>query len=372
MQIVIALLGLGLISGGAYLSMDFLSAGTDDTQSYTATEPGFDPMPSMPELQDIPVGAPQKYTIQELKNWERQPGPVRVGLQIGHLNNQSMPDELENLERNAGASWGGLTEADVNLQIGKLVAAQLEAQGIEVDILEAAVPAGYEADVFASIHADGSSDTGVNGFKFAAPRRDYAGTSHALVEALYAEYERATGLRVDTNITRRMTAYYAFNWPRYEFAIHPFTPAVIIETGFLTSPVDRRVIVDQPQLAADGIAAGILAFLADATIERRPLPTEFVERSTPIVGKVICVPIRLERRSRVSDDQCQPALIDENNHTFLLASYSSTTIVIGEQFEAVGEYVPVQSIPTYFWFPYDVVGVVVDQEQGIVDTWFLR
>jgi N-acetylmuramoyl-L-alanine amidase len=36
---------------------------------------------------------------------------------------------------------------------------------------------------------------------------------------------------------------------------------VIIETGFLTSPKDRAIIVDAPERSAEGIAAAVLRYL---------------------------------------------------------------------------------------------------------------
>ena len=57
-----------------------------------------------------------------------------------------------------------------------------------------------------------------------------------------------------------MRNYYAFNFRRYEHALHPATIAVIIETGFLTSSRDRRVIVNDPERAARGIVEAVAAF----------------------------------------------------------------------------------------------------------------
>ena len=63
-----------------------------------------------------------------------------------------------------------------------------------------------------------------------------------------------------------MSGYYAFNWRRYEHSLHPMTPAAILETGFLTNPRDRRIIVSGQEKAAKGLADAVLAFL-----ERRGL-----------------------------------------------------------------------------------------------------
>jgi N-acetylmuramoyl-L-alanine amidase len=39
------------------------------------------------------------------------------------------------------------------------------------------------------------------------------------------------------------------------------TTAVIVETGFITSPNDRKIIVTQHDLAAKALATGIFAYL---------------------------------------------------------------------------------------------------------------
>ena len=57
-----------------------------------------------------------------------------------------------------------------------------------------------------------------------------------------------------------MRNYYAFNFRRYEHALHPMTIAVIIETGFLTGSRDRQVIVNDPERAARGIVEAVVAF----------------------------------------------------------------------------------------------------------------
>ena len=57
-----------------------------------------------------------------------------------------------------------------------------------------------------------------------------------------------------------MRNYYAFNFRRYEHALHPMTIAAILETGFLTNAGDREVIMRQPERAARGIVEAITAF----------------------------------------------------------------------------------------------------------------
>ena len=121
-------------------------------------------------------------------------------------------------------------------------------------------------DIFVSIHADGNSDPSISGYKVAAPRRDHTEKAEEFATLLGIEYQNATKLRLDTNITRTMRGYYAFNWRRYDHSLHPLTVATIIETGFLTNANDRRVIVGSPDKPANGIASGILKSL-DVTTE---------------------------------------------------------------------------------------------------------
>jgi hypothetical protein len=195
-------------------------------------------------------------------NWKRPEGPMRVGLQVGHWKNDEAPDELSGLRRSGnGAVGGGKTEMETVLKIAELTKALLEQEGIRVDLLPATVPVDYIADAFVSIHADGNNNSSVSGFKISGPRRDFSERANELVRVLYESYGRATGMSRDPSVSRRMSGYYAFNWRRYDHAVHPMTPAVIVETGFMTSARDRAVIVAAPERAARGIAEGILAYL---------------------------------------------------------------------------------------------------------------
>ena len=59
-----------------------------------------------------------------------------------------------------------------------------------------------------------------------------------------------------------MTDYYAFAWFRYEHALSPFTPAAVLEMGFLSNDDDREVLLGRQSVVARGIADGVLRFLA--------------------------------------------------------------------------------------------------------------
>ena len=199
------------------------------------------------------------YPIPTPADWAPPEGPIRIALQAGHWRADEAPRELRGL-RNNGTRWGGTAEWELNLEIVRHTAAMLEEMGYEVDILPAVVPPSYRAHLFIAIHADGSNDPNASGYRVAAPRRDATGRASGIAALLEQTYGQATGIRRLPTVTRRMRNYYAFNFRRYEHALHPMTIAVIIETGFLTSQRDRRVIVDDPERAARGIVEAVAAF----------------------------------------------------------------------------------------------------------------
>jgi hypothetical protein len=186
--------------------------------------------------------------------------PLRVGIQVGHWQAKDLPDELARLRTSSGAFAAGHAEAQVNLEIAKRVVKLLESHGMIADLLPATIPPGYDADAFVSIHADGASGGGSRGFKLATPWRTSRASQH-LADTLTAEYAKITKLPQDGAITVNMRGYYAFNYRRHTYAIAKTTPAVIIETGFLTSAADRAVIVNRPDTVANGIANGIIRYL---------------------------------------------------------------------------------------------------------------
>ena len=189
------------------------------------------------------------------------PGRKRVGLQAGHWRVEEVPTELRGLGH--GASGGGRSEWEVNLDLARRAAELLRDARVDVDILPATVPPAYRAHVFLSIHADGDPSGVARGYKLARP--GFSATPEAddrLVAALYDAYGDATKLpRDDDHISRRMTAYYAFNSRRYCHAVAPGVPSAILEAGYLTNHLDRQLLLGNPDAAARGIARGILRYL---------------------------------------------------------------------------------------------------------------
>jgi N-acetylmuramoyl-L-alanine amidase len=188
--------------------------------------------------------------------------PWRVGVQAGHWKIDELPLELRRLRSSTGARYGSFHEVDANLDIARRVTDYLTAAGIQVDLLPATVPPGYLADAFVSIHADGAYKPGVRGWKMSTPWRT-SEASRRLLDALARTYPLFTGLPEDRyGTTYSMRGYYAFSPHRVHHAISRSTPAIIIETGFVTVAADREVIFGDPDTAARGIASGIVRYLS--------------------------------------------------------------------------------------------------------------
>lgn len=189
------------------------------------------------------------------------PGPKRVGLQAGHWRVEETPQELRGL--GPGASAGGKAEWEVNLDIAERTAALLRASGVEVDVIPSTLPVEYKAHAFLSVHADGDETGTRQGYKLG--RAAWSATPEAddkLMAAISGAYADATRMPLDpVGASRRMNAYYAFNSRRYCHAIAPGTPSAILETGYLTSAVDRQMLLNDPDAAARGIATGLLRYL---------------------------------------------------------------------------------------------------------------
>lgn len=155
-----------------------------------------------------------------------------------------------------------------------------------------------------------------------------------------------------------MTAYYAFNWPRYEHAVHPYTPSVIVETGFMTNSEDRALLVNNPELPATGIANGILAFLESDRKPKTP-PVQLTAPSFPIKGTVECAPVREERRNR-GERPCEASIVsDTGTHYMLVQNPPVATSTLPYQATVTGgEYMPTQVLDNYFWFHFEAAGMI--------------
>jgi N-acetylmuramoyl-L-alanine amidase len=181
--------------------------------------------------------------------------PLRIGIVIGHsgLN----PDT--GVEDPGSICADGLTEITVNQNIGERVVRALDAAGYQVDTFEEFDSRlfEYRAVALVSIHADSCIPINdqATGFKVAsASDTVIPDRAQRLADCLVDRYARATGLYFHVgSITRDMTEYHTFR------EIHGQTPAAIIETGFLY--LDRDFLTSSPEVAARGIADGILCYV---------------------------------------------------------------------------------------------------------------
>jgi N-acetylmuramoyl-L-alanine amidase-like protein len=191
-------------------------------------------------------------------------GQRRVGIQVGHWMTDDVPKEYgTRIQLQTGTSWAGYTEVDTTMAIAERMASLLKAQGIAVDILPTTVPEGYLADVFIALHCDGDGVGELSGFKMAIGSRRTTFDAK-LMQDIKDVYARATDLNWDQeHISRAMLGYYPFNWSRYQHAASPFTPATIIELGFLSNDDDRALLVDHPDVIASALVDGIFKFLDD-------------------------------------------------------------------------------------------------------------
>lgn len=171
-----------------------------------------------------------------------------IGIVAGHWQNDSgsvCPD--------------GLREVDVNLNIASLVQKNLAERGYKVDLLQEFDPQldGYKAAALVSIHADSCDfiNNEATGFKVAsAMATRHPEFAARLTACLRSRYGLATGLPLhSTSVTPDMTLYHAFS------EIDEITPAAIIETGFLN--LDRELLTQRSEVAAQGIADGIMCYI---------------------------------------------------------------------------------------------------------------
>jgi N-acetylmuramoyl-L-alanine amidase len=179
---------------------------------------------------------------------------LKVGLVVGH----SGPNPQTGFVDPGAVCPDGLTELEINQNVGTIAAASLRAAGFEVQLLEEFDPelVSFSALALVSIHADacGFINDEATGYKItAAIDTAVPDRSQRLVSCLVDRYGRATGLDFHpASITRDMTEYHTF------YEIHSQTPAAIIETGFLY--LDRDFLSENPERVAQGIVEGILCY----------------------------------------------------------------------------------------------------------------
>ncbi len=183
------------------------------------------------------------------------------------------PGSSELKPKVTGGATGAVTkqtEHALALIISNKVKERLQAKGVTVVMTRVAdavdisnrqraeVANKANAQLFVRIHADGSVNADIQGISTLYP------ANNSWVSPIEARSVRAARLIQDATVKatgatdRGLTPrgdIAGFNWST--------VPAVLIETGFLSSPVEDKLLAtgDYQDKLADGIAAGILAYL---------------------------------------------------------------------------------------------------------------
>ncbi len=184
-------------------------------------------------------------TVQPTPNWLR-----KIGIVSGHRGPELDPGAV---------CPDGLTEAEINFDVAQRVVRDLRGQGYSVDLLDEFDPRleNYQAMALVSIHANtcATFSERVSGYLVAAAAARVTARldDTLLVDCIAEYYQQETGLDRHSGLTEDMTNYHTFR------EIHPLTPAAIVELGFMLA--DRDLLTNRPDVAARGIANGVLCYL---------------------------------------------------------------------------------------------------------------
>ena len=187
-------------------------------------------------------------------------GPFTVALQPGHWKIDEAPAEIHRRPRSFGAEYAGVRELDINLAVVDRLVPLLEAEGWHVIVVPATVPPGLRADAFISVHADWGADVRRSGWKLAPPYRPSEASSRlagSLRDAFAAQEELSEDVG---GITVGMRGYFGFAYNRYRHASSPYTPATLVELGFVTNAADRVRMSTAPEYYARILHQGLRNF----------------------------------------------------------------------------------------------------------------
>lgn len=180
-------------------------------------------------------------------NWH-----YRIGILSGHRGKDSgavCEDEY---------GYPEIQEVDINFAVAQRVVAKLKADNFAVDLLDENDPRldNYQGTALVSIHANTCYDFGelVTGYIVAkAEARPDVGSDTLLRECVAINFGTLVPLERSFVLTVDMTNYHVFR------TIHPLTPAVILEMGYMLA--DREVLENEPDLLAQAITNGIYCYL---------------------------------------------------------------------------------------------------------------
>ncbi len=163
--------------------------------------------------------------------------------------------------KDPGSMVAGRSEKYITLQVARKVAALLAQQGVNVVMTRqddrfieleerAEIANRRDADLFVSIHADSAPDRSISGF-----------TLYVARDASREAYEAARTVSAKMSATGSDTR--GIREADYKVLVQTSCPAILVETGYLSNPLDARRLQDgayQTRLA-QAIAAGILNYL---------------------------------------------------------------------------------------------------------------
>ena len=168
---------------------------------------------------------------------------------------------------NTGASGNGLYEQDLTFEIGLLLAELLEEDGrFEILLsrptadtvlgtdnpssLEARVRGAtdFGADYFISLHINAFESESANGIEVLVAEQ--GGTSYHFGSSLLDGLIDSTGLRNRGMVLR----------PELYVLKNATMPAALVEMGFISNATDAALLAESPELFAEGLYDGILAY----------------------------------------------------------------------------------------------------------------
>lgn len=202
-----------------------------------------------------------KAQIQELQNSHAPNEPTeKIKIYIDQGHNPSS-------YHNSGASGNGMYEQDLTFAIGHLLADLLEEDGrFEICLsrptadtvlgtdnsssLDARVQGAVDfgADYFISLHINSYSDTSANGIEVLVAEQgstSYDFGSYLLQGMIDSTNLRNRGMKLNPNLRVLKNAT---------------MPAALLEMGFISNSTDAALLSQSPELFAEGIYDGILAY----------------------------------------------------------------------------------------------------------------
>ena len=182
---------------------------------------------------------------------------IRVYIDQGH--NPANP--------NTGAEWYGLKEQDVTYRVGRALYTLLQNDPAFTARLSRPTPETqlgtsnatslstrtnqantWGADLFLSIHTNASLDTSANGTESLVYK--IPSTAAEIARVIQTSLTTLTGLRNRGVIAR----------PGLYVLRKTKMPAVLVEMGFLSNPSEAALLNQNPELFAEGIYQGIVAY----------------------------------------------------------------------------------------------------------------